>query len=238
LGSAIGMDKDVARRLLQLAGVPVVPTLSLHKHDFKKDRNLLVAKILDNFTLPVFVKPCNAGSSVGVSKVKTSEQLYAALELAFSFDTKALVEKGVNARELEVSVLGNHEPRASKIGEIIPHHEFYSYEAKYLDPDGMHYNIPAQDLPEPVAEKIQTYAITAFRALELRGLARVDFFLDKTTGELFLNEVNTMPGFTKISMYPKMWEASGLPYAALLDELIRLALEHHEEKSQLKTSMT
>lgn len=236
LGSAIGMDKDVARRLLKSAGIPVVNTLSVFKHEFLADRKKLTNKILESFQLPVFVKPANAGSSVGVSKVKVAAALEAALENAFDYDLKVLVEHGVQARELECSVLGNEEPRASVVGEIVPHHEFYSYEAKYLDENGMHYHIPAQDLAPEISHRVREYAVQAFKTLELRGLARVDFFLDKVSGELFLNEVNTIPGFTKISMYPKMWEASGLPYSALLDEIIRLALEYHKTKSALSTT--
>ena len=236
LGSAIGMDKDVARRLLKEAGIPVVPTSCFRKSDFKANPQAVVDKILKDFSFPFFVKPANAGSSVGVHKVKTKEQLLPALEDAFSFDLKVLVEKGVAARELECSVLGNDTPKASLVGEIIPHHEFYSYEAKYLDDDGMHYHIPAQDLKPGVAEQIQAMAKKAFQVLELRGMARVDFFLDKNTHELYLNEVNTIPGFTKISMYPKMWEASGLSYSNLLDELIRLALEQHQETAKLRTT--
>jgi D-alanine-D-alanine ligase len=238
LGSAIGMDKDVARRLLQVAGIPVVPTMSLRKGDFKTNSKKIMAEIFEKFSLPFFVKPANAGSSVGVHKVKTRDQLEGYLQSAFEYDTKVLVEKGVDARELEVSVLGNSQPKASMVGEIIPNHEFYSYEAKYLDENGASYHIPAKDLPAELIKRIQELAIAGFQALELRGLARVDFFLDKKTNELYLNEVNTIPGFTKISMYPKLWEVSGLPYAALLDELIRLALEHHKDKSELKTSFS
>lgn len=236
LGSAVGMDKDVARRLLKEAGIPVVPTSCFRKSDFKAKPKEMVEQILRDFAFPFFVKPANAGSSVGVHKVKTKEQLLPALEDGFSFDLKVLVEKGVAARELECAVLGNENPKASLVGEIIPTHEFYSYEAKYLDENGMHFNIPAQNLAAGVAEKVQSMAIKAFRILELRGMARVDFFLDKNSGELFLNEVNTIPGFTKISMYPKMWEASGLSYPHLLDELIRLAIEHHKESSLLRTT--
>ena len=154
---------------------------------------------------------------------------------AFSFDTKVLAEKAVAARELECAVLGNHDPKASIIGEIIPNHEFYSYEAKYMDENGADLKIPAVGITPELTQKIQALAIQTFRCLELRGMARVDFFLDKNTGSIFLNEVNTIPGFTSISMYPKLWEASGLPYSQLLDQLIQLAIENKKEKLSLKT---
>jgi D-alanine-D-alanine ligase len=230
------MDKEVSRKLFHLAGIRTVPTITLRRHDYLKDAKACEARILKEFSFPLFVKPANAGSSVGVHKVKSAGQLALALQDAFQFDLKVLIEKGVDARELECSVLGNDEPRASVVGEIIPHHEFYSYEAKYLDENGSSFAIPAKDLPEKVSRQIQEWAALAFQTLQCRGMARVDFFLDRQTGELYLNEINTIPGFTKISMYPKMWEASGLGYAALLDELIRLALENFEQRKSLKTT--
>lgn len=236
VGSSVGMDKDVAKRLFAAAGIPVVPSKTLRRHDFRKDKKAVAEAVARELGLPFFVKPANMGSSVGVHKVKTLDEAVAKLEDAFSYDTKVLAEKFVAAREIECAVLGNHEPKASIIGEIIPTHEFYSYEAKYLDENGAHLKIPAEGLSKEMTAKIQDFAIRAFRAIELRGLARVDFFLDKNTNELFLNEVNTIPGFTQISMYPKLWMASGMTYAGLLDELIRLALEQHEEKNSLKTS--
>jgi len=236
LGSAVGMDKDVSRRLLKEAGIPVVPTVTLHNHEFKRDPQAVIKKAA-TLGLPFFIKPANAGSSVGVHKIKSLDG--DALEKfndAFSFDTKVLAEKSVAARELECSVLGNHEPKASIVGEIVPNHEFYTYEAKYLDENGADLKIPAVGLSKELTAKIQTLAVQAFRALELRGMARVDFFLDKNSGELYLNEVNTIPGFTSISMYPKLWEASGLAYPKLLDELIRLAMELKKERRALRTS--
>ncbi len=235
LGSAIGMDKEIARKLLAAAGVPTVPTLSIRKSDFLKDVATIEARILKDFVFPFFVKPANAGSSVGVHKVKTREQLRPALQDAFDFDVKVLVEKGIDARELECAVLGNDDPRASIVGEIVPRHEFYSYEAKYLDDNGADLHIPAKNLDPKLAEEVRAMAIETFRVLQCRGMARVDFFLDRNSGELYLNEVNTIPGFTKISMYPKLWEASGLSYSALVDELIRLALENFAERKILKT---
>jgi D-alanine-D-alanine ligase len=238
LGSAVGMDKDVTSRLLHEAGIPTVSTLTARKSEFSRDPKTLEDKLFKEFQFPFFVKPANAGSSVGVHKVKGKDGLRAALEDAFSFDTKILVQKGIDARELEVSVLGNDSPRASVVGEIVPRHEFYSYEAKYLDENGASLHIPAIDLSQEQTAKIQKLAIKAFQVLECRGLARVDFFMDRKNGDIYLNEVNTIPGFTRISMYPKLWEASGLGYSALLDELIRLALEHHSERAKLKTSYT
>ena len=236
LGSALGMDKEVSRQLLTHAGINTVPTLRLRKFEFDADKKACVARVQKEFALPVFVKPANAGSSVGVHKVKTAEQLLPALEDAFQFDRKVLVEKAVDARELEVAILGNDNPKASIVGEIVPHHEFYSYEAKYLDENGASLCIPAREVPLPVVEKVRAWGIHAFATLQCRGMARVDFFLDRQTNELYLNEINTIPGFTKISMYPKLWEASGLSYAALLEELIRLAIEDFKERSSVKTT--
>lgn len=236
LGSSICMDKEIARTLLKAAGIPVVPTLTAHRYEFEDGFDALLEKAEKQLGYPYFVKPANMGSSVGVHKAKDRVGARKAIADAFLYDLKILLEHGVDARELECSVLGNERPRASIVGEIVPHHEFYSYEAKYMDENGADLCIPAKDLDPSLIEKIQKYSVEAFRALECRGLARVDFFLDRKTGELFLNELNTLPGFTKISMYPKLWEASGLPYPKLLDELIRLAIEYHEKKSKLKTT--
>ena len=236
LGSAIGMDKDVAKRLYAASGIPVVPFFTASRHDFKMRAEAIAGEAEKKFGYPYFVKPANMGSSVGVNKVKSRQEAIAKFTDAFLYDRKVLVEKAVDARELEVSVLGNHAPRASVVGEILPQHEFYSYEAKYIDENGAHLKIPAENLSAAEMERIQSLAVSAFRCIECRGLARVDFFKDRRTGELFLNEINTIPGFTNISMYPKLWEASGLPYAQLLDELIRLAMENHQEKNELKTT--
>jgi len=236
LGSSVGMDKDVSRRLLKAAGINTVPTIALRKQKYLSQMDVEERRLLAEFKFPFFVKPANAGSSVGVHKVKTLDQLRPALKDAFDFDVKVLVEKSVAARELECAILGNENPRASIVGEIVPRHEFYSYEAKYLDDNGADLCIPAKDVPPEILEKVRAQAIAAFQTLECRGMARVDFFLDKITGELFLNEINTIPGFTKISMYPKLWEASGLKYSELLDELIRLALENASDRKALKTT--
>src|SRR5689334_18304427 len=232
LGSAIGMDKDVAKRLLQVTKIPVVPWITVHRHDWESKPHAIQSSIEAQFDYPVFVKPATLGSSVGMTKVHSREELAPALNLAREFAMKILVEESVNAREIEVSVLGNNDPRASVPGEIVPHREFYDYQAKYLE-EGTKLLIPAKLRPAQI-KQIQGYAIAAFRALELSGMARVDFFVEKKGGKIFLNEVNTIPGFTSISMYPKMWEASGIPFRELIDQLIRLALDQHAEKARTK----
>jgi len=233
LGSAIGMDKDVSKRLCEAAGIPVVPWVTVHRWRWEKEPAAVQAEIEAKFAYPVFVKPATLGSSVGMTKVHEASELAPALNLACEFGMKILVETAVNAREIEVSVLGNHDPQASVPGEIVPHREFYDYTAKYLE-DGTQLLIPA-DLKPTQVKKIQTLAVEAFRTLELSGMARVDFFLEKkNAGKMFLNEVNTIPGFTSISMYPKLWEASGIPFRELIDRLIALALEMHAEKARTK----
>ena len=232
LGSAVGMDKDVSKRLCQDAGIPVVPWVTVHRWRWEKEPQEMRAEIEGKFEYPLFVKPATLGSSVGMSKVHEAGELGAALDLACEYGMKVLVEKAVTAREIEVSVLGNHEPQASVPGEIVPHREFYDYAAKYLE-EGTQLLIPA-DLKPGQVQKIQNLAVRAFQVLELSGMARVDFFLEKKTGKLYLNEVNTIPGFTSISMYPKLWEASGIPFRELVDKLIELALEMHAEKNRTK----
>ena len=232
LGSAIGMDKDVAKRLLQVAKIPVVPWITVYRHDWESNQQKIQSAVEADFDYPVFVKPATLGSSVGMTKVHSREELAPALNLAAEFAMKILVEQCVVAREIEVSVLGNHDPQASVPGEIVPHREFYDYTAKYLE-DGTQLLIPA-NLKPAQTQKIQQYAVEAFRALELSGMARVDFFLEKKGGKIYLNEVNTIPGFTSISMYPKLWEATGIPFRELIDKLIELALEQHAEKARTK----
>jgi D-alanine-D-alanine ligase len=232
LGSAVGMDKDVAKKLLQHAKIPVVPWVTVYRADWERNPAAVQKEIEKKFRYPVFVKPATLGSSVGMSKVHSRAELAQALNLASEFAMKILVERAVNAREIEVSVLGNHDPKASRPGEIVPHREFYDYTAKYLE-EGTALIIPAKLKPAQV-KKIQQLAIAAFRALELSGMARVDFFLEKKGGKLFLNEVNTIPGFTSISMYPKLWEATGIPFRELIDQLIALALEVQREKARTK----
>jgi D-alanine-D-alanine ligase len=232
LGSAIGMDKDVAKRLLQVARIPVVPWITVQRADWERDPKAIRIAIEKKFNYPVFVKPATLGSSVGMTKVHSSAELVPALNLAAEFAMKILVERCVIAREIEVSVLGNHDPKASVPGEIVPHREFYDYAAKYLE-EGTQLLIPAK-LKTAQLKKIQRTAVDAFRALELSGMARVDFFLEKKGGKIYLNEVNTIPGFTSISMYPKLWEASGIPFRELIDKLIDLALDQHAEKARTK----
>ena len=232
LGSAIGMDKDVSKRLCQEAGIPVVPWVTIQRWTWEKEPEAVRAEIEGKFEYPVFVKPATLGSSVGMSKVHNAEELASALNLACEYGMKILVEKAVTAREIEVSVLGNHEPQASVPGEIVPHREFYDYTAKYLE-DGTQLIIPAALKPSQVT-KIQSLALKTFRTLGLSGMARIDFFLEKKRGKLYLNEANTIPGFTSISMYPKLWEASGISFRELIDKLIDLALEMHNEKTRTK----
>ncbi len=232
LGSAVGMDKDVAKRLLRDAGLPIVDYAVV-----RAGQRLEPDRIAERLGLPCFVKPANLGSSVGVHKVRTVAELVTAVNDALRYDRKVLVERAVNAREIECAVLGNDDPRASIPGEIVPRDEFYSYRAKYLDENGAALLIPAE-LPADQVARVQALSVQAFAALELAGMARVDFFLDRTTGELWINEVNTIPGFTKISMYPKMWEASGIPYRELVDRLIELALERHRARAALVTRYT
>jgi D-alanine-D-alanine ligase len=232
LGSAIGMDKDVAKRLLQVAKIPVVPWITVQRADWERHPKEIQKAVEKKFKYPLFVKPATLGSSVGMTKVHSRQELAPALNLAAEFAMKVLVERCMIGREIEVSVLGNHDPRASVPGEIVPHREFYDYAAKYLE-EGTQLLIPAK-LTSAQVKKIQKYAVDAFRALELSGMARVDFFLEKKGGKIYLNEVNTIPGFTSISMYPKMWEASGIPFRELIDKLIELALEMHAEKTRTK----
>jgi D-alanine-D-alanine ligase len=232
LGSAVGMDKDVSKKLLKADGIPVVPWVAVHRSDWEKDPEAVRAQAEAEFDYPMFVKPATLGSSVGMTKVHSAQEFAPALNLACEYSMKVLVEKAVNAREIEVSVLGNHDPKASVPGEIIPHREFYDYTAKYLE-DGTQLVIPAVLKPAQV-QKIQALAVKAFRALELAGMARVDFFLDKKGNKLYLNEVNTIPGFTSISMYPKLWEASGIGFRELIDKLIELAFEMQREKARTK----
>jgi D-alanine-D-alanine ligase len=232
LGSAIGMDKDVAKRLCQEAGIPVVPWITVHRWQWEKDPVAVQASIEEKFSYPVFVKPATLGSSVGMTKVHNAQELGPGLDFAAEYGMKILVEKSVTAREIEVAVLGNHDPQASIPGEIVPHREFYDYAAKYLE-EGTQLLIPA-DLKPAQVKKVQGLAIDAFRTLELSGMARVDFFLEKKGRKLYLNEVNTIPGFTSISMYPKLWEATGIPFKELVDKLIELAFEIHREKMRTK----
>jgi D-alanine-D-alanine ligase len=218
LGSAIGMDKDVSKRLLRDAKIPVAKFIV-----FKKSDNINFLEVKEKLNLPFFVKPANTGSSVGISKVKSEKDFEPAIKEALAHEDKIIIEEYIKGREIECSVLGNNKPIASLPGEVIPTHEFYDYDAKYIDVNGAKLVYPAK-LPEEVIKSIQDMAVKTFKVLELRGMARVDFFLTEDN-KLYLNEVNTIPGFTKISMYPKLWEVSGLPYPKLIEKLIYLALD-------------
>jgi D-alanine-D-alanine ligase len=234
LASAAGMDKAVMKVLFAGSGLPIVAWRGFVRAEWEREGVRIVADIA-KLKYPVFVKPANLGSSVGISKVKTKAGLVPAIELALEFDRKVVVEKGVvNAREIECAVLGNEDPETSVPGEVIPSREFYDYEAKYLD-EGSRTVIPAK-LTKKQAAEVQRLAIAAFRSIDGAGLSRVDFLLSRDTGEIFVNEINTMPGFTTISMYSKMWEASGVSYPALVDRLIQLAQARHSEKQRLRTS--
>lgn len=223
LGSAVGMDKQVAKALFAERGLPVGPWRSMRRGDWLRDRPEEEARLVAALGLPLFVKPANGGSSVGISKVRTQAELPSAMELAFALDGKVVVERGLEAREVECAVLGNDDPQASVPGEIVPSGEFYDYASKYEDGTSK-LLIPAP-LGPAVSDAIRALAIRAFHALDLSGMARVDFFVEKKTERVFLNEVNTLPGFTPISMYPKLWEATGLSYRELLTRLIELARE-------------
>ncbi|HWE85940.1 MAG TPA: D-alanine--D-alanine ligase family protein [Terracidiphilus sp.] len=236
LGSSAGMDKDVMKRLFAQAGLPIVKHVTLLRSDWEKSPKKAIAQVEKALKYPVFVKPANLGSSVGISKAHNRRELGPALDEAAKYDRKLVVEQGVGgaklrARELEVAVLGNDAPEASVIGEIVPGKEFYDYEAKYLS-EGSVPIIPAK-LTKAEAKQIREMAVAAFRACDLSGLARVDFLMDPAgRHRIFVNEVNTLPGFTKISMYPKLWEASGLSYTALITRLIELALERQQDKNR------
>jgi D-alanine-D-alanine ligase len=235
LGSAVGMDKDMQKRLFLQAKLPVGDFLAVTRAAWEKSRGKVHGAIRKKFRFPVFVKPATLGSSVGMTKAHDAKELAAAMDLAAEFAQKILVERAIRGREIEVSVLGNEDPKASIPGEIVPHREFYDYAAKYLE-EGTRLLIPAK-LNRTQVKRFQEYAVRAFRALECLGMARVDFFLEQRTGRILLNEINTIPGFTSISMYPKLWEASGLSYRNLLDRLIELALAQHREKQRTKYSI-
>jgi len=228
LGSAIAMDKDVSKRLLQAAGIKIAPFDVINDGD-----EINPTEIIKKFSLPLFVKPANSGSSVGVSKVKNNSDLLAAIKLALSIDSKVVIEKYIEGREIECSVLGNDKPMASLPGEIVVNHEFYSYDAKYIDANGAKLIIPA-NLAKNVVEQIQKVAIQAFQTLCCEGMARVDFFVTREN-MIYVNEINTIPGFTKISMYPKLWEASGISYSELIDKLITYAIERYERRKKLES---
>lgn len=235
MASAVGMDKDAMKWMFVARGLPVTPWVAFTAGEWARRRDEMAARALA-LPLPLFVKPANLGSSVGISKVKSADDLGAAVDAALAFDRKVVVEAGVpDCREIECGVLGNDEPEASVPGEVIPSREFYDYEAKYLD-EGSRTIIPA-DLPPAMAEEVRRLAVAAFRAIDACGMSRVDFLLSRSTGALVVNEINTIPGFTTISMYAQLWAASGVPYPDLVARLITLALERHAQKQRLRTSV-
>jgi D-alanine-D-alanine ligase len=236
LASAVGMDKAVMKKVFAAQQLPICDYEVVMKREWLRDESTVVKRVGSALGFPVFVKPANLGSSVGISKARHAAELRDAIALAAEFDRKIVIEAAVpNAREIEIAVLGNDEPEASVPGEIIPSREFYDYKAKYLD-EGSRTIIPAE-LTAKQTEQVRGLAVAAFQAIDCAGMARVDFLLARDSGVLYLNEVNTIPGFTTISMYSKMWDASGLPYPKLLDRLIELAIERHAEKQQLRTSI-
>lgn len=234
VGSAVGMDKAIFKNVMVGNGIPVLPWQLVLRSEWQRRPEQIVEEVEAAFSYPVFTKPANLGSSVGIARCADRVELRAGLEEAASYDRRLIVEQGINGRELEVAVLGNDAPVASVVGEIRPRRSFYDYVAKYVSDDS-ELLIPAP-LPPEVADRVRALAIHAYQAIDCAGLGRVDLLLDRDDGRLYLNEINTIPGFTRISMYPKLWEASGVSYPALLDRLIELALARHDEKQQLKTT--
>ena len=239
LGSAAGMDKDIMKHLFAGAGLEIVKHVTILRSQWEKEPKKATKLVENKLKYPVFVKPANLGSSVGISKAHDRKELGPAIVTAAGYDRKIVIEEGVGgkkrkARELECSVLGNDEPQASVVGEIIPGAEFYDYNAKYID-EGSQPVIPAR-ISKKQMKQVQEMAVRAFKAVDCSGLARVDFLMEPKSGKIYINEINTMPGFTSISMYPKMWAASGLPYPELIDRLIQLALERHAEKKKNRYS--
>ena len=230
-GSSVGMDKGVFKEVMRANNIPVVESVLVLRSAIEKDMNAVIETAERVGAYPIFAKPANLGSSVGVTKCHNRSDLHEGLMEAASYDRRVLIERGVtNAREIEVSVLGNDDPVASVCGEILPSREFYSYESKYIDgTSGL--EIPAQ-LPHETAEQIRAHAVRAYQLIDCAGMARVDFFVEKDTNKIYLNELNSIPGFTKISMYPKLWQASGLSYGALVDRLIELALQRKAERDR------
>lgn len=232
--SSAGMDKVASKILFEAAGIPIVPYVSFFAEEWNSEQETLIAQMEETLSYPIFIKPVNMGSSVGISKTKNRAELQKAIENALLYDTKILAEKFIDGREIECAVLGNFHASASTPGEIIPSREFYDYESKYMDGDASRVVIPAEITAEQAA-LVKKYALQAFRAIDGSGLCRADFFIDKTNGSLYINEVNTMPGFTEISMYPKMMLHEGLTYTELIEKLIELGLEKYEQYTRKKT---
>ena len=235
VGSAVAMDKAIFKMVMAANGIPVLPWQLVTADKWQQMPDQVIELLEHDLAYPMFTKPANLGSSVGISKCRQRTELVAGLEAALAYDRRVVVEQGIEVRELEVAVLGNVEPEASVVGEIRPCHDFYDYEAKYISDDS-ELLIPAP-LTEVEAAEVRQLALRAYQAIDCAGMGRVDLLMEKRTGRIYLNEINTIPGFTSISMYPKLWEASGLPYDQLLDKLIGLALERHEEKRGLKTTL-
>jgi D-alanine-D-alanine ligase len=235
LASAVGMDKDVMKKLFLQAKLPVVPFRTILVRDLGKNLEALKQSLEQELGYPMFSKPANLGSSVGICKIRTEMEFEAALRHSAQFDRKILIEKGIDGRELECAILGNDEPQASVVGEVISAHEFYDYEAKYANP-ASRLDIPAK-IDDRISGVIRDLALRSFKAIDGSGLARVDFFLEHNTGKVWLNEINTMPGFTPISMYTKLWAASGVPFEELVLQLVRLGEERYREKSEQKISV-
>jgi D-alanine-D-alanine ligase len=235
LGSALGLDKIYMKRAFAAAGLPTVDYLPITRRQYEKNPDAFIALVEERLGYPCFSKFANSGSSVGTTKAHNRAELTGGLRLAASFDRKLLVERAVDARELEVSVLGNDEPEASVVGEVVPAHEFYDYDAKYLD-EGSRLFIPAA-IEAGTADEVRAMALRAFQAVDAAGMARVDFFLERKTGRILVNELNTIPGFTRISMYPKLWEASGLSYPRLIERLVDLAIERFNDKQRSQTAI-
>jgi D-alanine-D-alanine ligase len=235
LGSALGLDKIYMKRAFAAVGLPIVDYAPITRRQYERNPDAFVTLVEERIGYPCFTKFANSGSSVGTSKAHNRAELVEGLRLASRFDRKLLVERAVEARELEVSVLGNDEPHASVVGEVVPAHEFYDYDAKYLD-EGSRLLIPAP-VDARVAEEVQAMALRAFQAVDAAGMARVDFFVERTTGRILVNELNTIPGFTRISMYPKLWEASGLPYPKLIERLVELAVERFNDRQRSQTAI-
>jgi D-alanine-D-alanine ligase len=230
LASALGMDKALAKTLFRLKNLPVVQHSVLSESDWQSKRRQFLSRIRQEFQPPFFIKPANLGSSIGISKVRDYDQSEKAIDEAFQYDRKILIEEGITGRELECSVLGNENPRASLPGELIPFREFYNYKDKYVEAKTS-FIIPAK-LPSSVVREVQRIALEAYLAIDCSGMARIDFFYDEEKRGVLLNEINTIPGFTEISMYPKLWEVSGLPYAQLLETLINLGFQRHRNKKR------
>ncbi len=234
VGSSVGMDKGVFKSVMYSAGLPVLPSITVNRSEYHSDTGAIVDQIIKRLSLPVFIKPANLGSSVGITKVSNVAELESGLHEASKWDRRIVIEQGVDAREIEVSVLGNDNPQVSIAGEVVPQRDFYDYDAKYVSADS-ELIIPAPISPDQLVS-IQEMAIAAYKAVDCSGMARVDFLLDKSSGKVWINELNTIPGFTSISMYPKLWQASGIEYPELIDKLIELALERKEQRDAIERS--